>query len=438
MVVGVLVKQNDYISVNLTCYIKNRMSEWKTGGSRTLDLEHCNMMQKIAAHQKRINDTNENLKSLRDELRDIDSKPVDDMSDIDFERRRDLLCKCHDLEVVLSQCNDNADETGYYTRTASILFDYYDLVEKGYSKEPGTSVKEVYDCDENDDEDKPRSVLSYFQSGGTKKDNDEVYTPSPSPSVTVNNKGNLLEKFQQSISSDGPISYAPPLHNANSATPGSYFCSFCNCKRDFMIQTQDGYRYCSVCNSMDYILIDHEKPSYKDPPKEVSYFAYKRVNHFNEWLAQIQGRETTDIPDDVYDSILLEIKKQQIKNMATLNRKKLKDILKKLRINKYYEHIPHIINQLNGMPSPHLSPELEDRLRHMFCQIQVPFLKHAPPNRKNFLSYSYCLNKMMQLLEKDEYLDSFPLLKSREKLHQQDTIWKKICEEVGWHFIPSL
>ena len=204
------------------------------------------------------------------------------------------------------------------------------------------------------------------------------------------------------------------------------------------VQLQDGYVFCNDCHTIEYILVDHEKPSYKDPPKEVAYFAYKRINHFNEWLNQVQGKETTDIPDDVYDSILFEIKKQKLTNMATLTRKKVKDILKKLRINKYYEHVPQIINRLNGIPSPHFSPELEDRLRHMFCQIQVPFLKHSPRSRKNFLSYSYCLNKMVQLLEKDQYLDSFPLLKSREKLHQQDMIWQKICGEIGWDFIPSL
>ena len=31
---------------------------------------------------------------------------------------------------------------------------------------------------------------------------------------------------------------------------------------------------------VDYIVIDSDKPSYKDPPKEISYFAYKRINHF--------------------------------------------------------------------------------------------------------------------------------------------------------------
>ncbi len=107
--------------------------------------------------------------------------------------------------------------------------------------------------------------------------------------------------------------------------------------------------------------------------------------------------------------ILLEIKKQKITNMADLNAKKLKEILKKLRMNKYYEHIPHILNKLNGLPIPHFEPELEEKLRSMFKMIQAPFLKHAPATRKNFLSYSYCLHKMMQLLGRDEYLMSFGL-----------------------------
>ena len=36
------------------------------------------------------------------------------------------------------------------------------------------------------------------------------------------------------------------------------------------------------------IFADSDKPSYKDPPKEISYFKYKRINHFNEWLAQFK------------------------------------------------------------------------------------------------------------------------------------------------------
>ena len=43
-----------------------------------------------------------------------------------------------------------------------------------------------------------------------------------------------------------------------------------------------------------------------------------------------------------------------------------------------------------------------------------------------------------QLLELDHLLEYFPLLKSREKLQQQDVIWKKICQELEWQYIPSL
>lgn len=124
--------------------------------------------------------------------------------------------------------------------------------------------------------------------------------------------------------------------------------------------------------------------------------------------------------------------------MADLTCVKVKEILKKLRINKYYEHIPHIINKLNGLPTPHFDADLEEKLRSMFKLIQPLFLKYAPSHRKNFLSYSYVLHKFIQLLSRDEHLSNFHLLKSRDKLFSQDVIWKKICEELNWQFIPSM
>lgn len=154
-------------------------------------------------------------------------------------------------------------------------------------------------------------------------------------------------------------------------------------------------------------------------------------------LNQVQGKETTDIPEELYDKILFEIKKQRIGNMTEITPSKIKDILKRLKMNKYYEHTPHIINRLNGLPMPYLSPELEERLKQMFKQTQTPFLKHSA-RRKNFLSYSFVIHKFLQLLGHDELLVYFQLLKSRDKLQEQDRIWKKICEDLDWEFIPSL
>ena len=47
-------------------------------------------------------------------------------------------------------------------------------------------------------------------------------------------------------------------------------------------------------------------------------------------LAQFQAKESTYIPNDVFDRILVEIKKERITNMALLTPQKLRQILKKL------------------------------------------------------------------------------------------------------------
>ena len=73
-----------------------------------------------------------------------------------------------------------------------------------------------------------------------------------------------------------------------------------------------------------------------------------------------------------------------------------------------------------------------------FIAMQPAFEKHCPKDRKNFLSYSYCLYKFFQLLGFEDYLNSFTLLKGRDKLHRQDQIFRKICVELNWEFVPSI
>ena len=85
-----------------------------------------------------------------------------------------------------------------------------------------------------------------------------------------------------------------------------------------------------------------------------------------------------------------------------------------------------------------MNRQQEEQLRMMFKEIQLPFMNNCPETRSNFLSYSYVLHKFCQLLELDHLLDNFPLLKSREKLQQQDKIWKDMCSELSWQYIPSI
>jgi hypothetical protein len=197
---------------------------------------------------------------------------------------------------------------------------------------------------------------------------------------------------------------------------------------------------CDSCGAIIACLISEEltyKEEQETSEKVVNY-SYKRENHFNEWLSQFQAQELTNIPDEVIEQLRSELKKIKIKKLEDITHAKIRGLLKKLKLNKYYEHVPYITNILNGIKPPNMPQELEECLRMMFKDIQKPFDTHCPAERKNFLSYSYVLYKFCELLSEDEYLKYFPLLKSKEKLYQQDVIWKMICQDLKWEFIPTV
>jgi len=168
-----------------------------------------------------------------------------------------------------------------------------------------------------------------------------------------------------------------------------------------------------------------------------SQFSYKRLNHLSEWLSALQALENTHIPDEVIDAVKNEFRKHRMTSRGDITPARVKGFLKKLGMSKWYEHTNHITNMINGVPAPRLPQDLEDMLKKMFLQIQAPFEKHCPRDRKNFLSYGYTLYQMCRLLGEDEYLPLFPLLKSKDKLHAQDKIWKNICAELQWEYLPT-
>lgn len=211
-----------------------------------------------------------------------------------------------------------------------------------------------------------------------------------------------------------------------------------HCHSEMLLNHNSGVLNCKNCGNIEKIIVDSDKQSHKEPPKEMTSFSYKRINHLNEILSQFQAKETTEIPEHVYEKIEFELKKARITDMTLLTKEKLREILKKIDETDYYEHIPYIINQLNGLPPPVISAEVEEIIRGLFLQAQPPFNTYCPDDRKNFLTYGYTLYKLFELLELDEYLSNFKFLKDRSKLYDQEQIWKKICNELKWEFIPTV
>jgi hypothetical protein len=215
-------------------------------------------------------------------------------------------------------------------------------------------------------------------------------------------------------------------------------CKRCNSDRVFFEHSVSD-NVCNDCGAASHVLMGEltYKEEQENCEKNINY-SYKRENHFNEWISQFQAQETTTIPPEVIQQLRTEFKKMKIKKLVEITQAKVRSLLKKLRLNKYYEHVPYITNSLNGLQPPKMSVNLEERLRIMFKEIQEPFDNNCPQDRKNFLSYSYVLYKFCELLGEDEFLHCFPLLKSKEKLYQQDVIWKMICHDLKWEFIPTI
>lgn len=329
------------------------------------------------------------------------------------------------LNNKIKQINEY-DEIEYYKKTSNILFNYYDMLEKQSktitksdtipSKFTNKTILDALNNFNNTNKTSPNSI---------NPQNPQNIIPML-PEEVVTDKSTLVDEY---------LFMTDKQHIKKINHDDLELCK--NCRKQMICLQHDAIIICDNCGYQELLLVEQNRPILKQNTKDTSHFSYKRINHFREWCNQVQGKESTDIPDEIFEKILNEIKKEKILDTRSITYSKMREILKRLRINKYYEHINYIINRINGIPTPQFSPELEEKLCNMFRDIQGPFLKHCPKDRKNFLSYSYVLYKFFQILGLNEYLKYFPLLKSREKLYIQDQIWKKICQELNYDFIPS-
>jgi uncharacterized Zn finger protein (UPF0148 family) len=362
--------------------------------SGTLDSVHQEVIQTL----KDSTSIQDSLRSEQDELRAKVSELYarNDLADIAEASR--LQTRIREIEKELS---DKDPVEGYYLKNMDLLMDYYKKQDSS-----GGSGASVTPKDAN-------TFLKFFNSAAA--------------ADTGLSRKQMFDEY---------VSRMKMSNNVEVTQLTTEHCMNCNVAREEI--SSEGILVCPRCGSEEYALVVSDFPSFRDPPKERNNYAYKKINHLNEILNQFQAKESTIIPEDVMSEVILEIRKRRIANIADLSEEDIRQILKKLGRSKYYEHRAHILSRLNGNPPPTITPEIEEKIRAMFQEIQAPFLLYCPNDRTNFLSYSYILYKFFELLELDEYKVFFPLLKSRDRLIAHDQIWAKICSYLQWEFITSV
>ena len=364
----------------------------------TLDNKHKEFINEFTK------DENNRIPELEDEKNKIKNQLND--PEILIELKLELIDKLKEINIKIKELKNRKKE--YFLDNSKYIFEYFENKKNISNEETNVSNNKMTN---------KNKILNKF------------FKINQQNNIENNNEksNNIVQKYLSNIDD--------MFLDINSYIYPTDICKFCN-KGELLPLEDEGVLMCNACNRYVPYLIENEKPSYKEPPKEVCFYAYKRINHFKEILSQFQGKETTQIPHDVIENIKLQIKKERIE-IKEISNIKTKEILKKLGYNKYYEHIPFIKDKL-GIKPPIMSSELEETLCNLFIELQSPYSKFCPDDRVNFLNYYYTAYKLCELLGETQYLEHFPMLKDKEKRVEQDNIWKKICAELNWEFIPTI
>jgi hypothetical protein len=364
----------------------------------TLDTKHKEFLNEFSKDENKIID-------YKLEIDELNKKLSENGDKLNIEEKLEITDRISELKYIIKETKHKKND--YLLNNSKYIFEYFEN-----KKNISTGVK----CQTITN--KSKLVNNFF------KIKDEI---DSEVNLIQRDNNNIVLKYLTNVSDD--------FLDINNFVYQSDICQVCH-KGELIPLEEDGIMICNICSRSIPYLIENEKPSYKEPPKEVCFYAYKRINHFKEILAQFQGKETTQIPEDVIENIKLQIKKERI-SIDQITNIKTKEILKKLGYNKYYEHIPFIKDKL-GIKPPIMSQELEETLCNLFVELQAPYSKFCPDDRVNFLNYYYTAYKLCELLGEDQYLEHFPMLKDPEKRMEQDVIWKKICAELNWEFIPTV
>lgn len=444
---------------------KSKPTKVKVTNERgTLDEIHRETIENFNEGRKLYEQNKQKIYLLKEKLKSID------LNDNTYDKINSIKNKIKNLENDNKNIDVLNDELNYFVKNSDILLNYYkddskidDIDEISDSEDNNQILNEDSDdfldklnsFDKNvqkevkhnkqkrrkykEEEIVCKSILSFLSTTQSNIDEQNLNHDELQPSITVE-KGTLKNQY---------LMLNDPIFSCKKTKLSPIkICQICLIEKT-LIQSE-GIYVCQKCGNFEYVIIESEIPSHKDSMNEKPKYPYKTINHLIERLNQFQGKQTTIIPSDIYILIDVELKKMLIEK-EDVNPIIIKKILKKYRLNIYYEHCYLIFSNVTDTPPPSLTRDEEEKVKNMFKATEKPFKKYKPENRSNCLNYSYTLHKLFLILadflKQNGDLDGFNrminnakyfgLLKSRDKLKMQDLIWRKICVDLGWPYHPS-
>lgn len=252
----------------------------------------------------------------------------------------------------------------------------------------------------------------------------------------------MFDKSERSII-PSTSSYSENLDKIISGRPAnlndrnSQVCQNCGETEYWYYDDLTSDRSCRLCGYVSNIK-EVSLKSLRGTETEVTRpFHYIRMNHFMDCLKQRQGIESTSISELAISQVCNELLAMKMYDPKKIKPSHIRSILKKIGQSGSYDHEIQIWSSITGNKPPRFSPTQISVLKIMFQQTQGPYEKYKN-KRHNYLTYTYAIRKMLEILQfPEEVLEFYPTLRSKNNLRCQDEIWKNICRDLGWCFYES-
>ena len=257
----------------------------------TIDAKHSEMVNHFKNLQDSIPLLKDELKKLISEYNNKDSSRKNDIEYIMY--KDSLIEKINDIKNRINTILNNEEINNYYLDVGVLLHSYYENIENSKNIDDDSENFEENlinytdilndDIEEEEYSDKKynyKSVLNFFSERDNSQEdltkNDGVYT-----SMKISDFVKEESKFKKKNVLDEYLQKIDPNYIAKIKIDMN-ICKCPSCLSEMTLYPSDGIQICENCGIQENILIESDKPSFKDPPMEVCYFSYKRINHYNE------------------------------------------------------------------------------------------------------------------------------------------------------------
>lgn len=191
-------------------------------------------------------------------------------------------------------------------------------------------------------------------------------------------------------------------------------------------QSDDDSIYICVCGNEVEILDD--APTFKDSERVnmSSRYTYTCRGHFIEAMNRFEGKQNTEIPEGILDTLRNEMKLHKL-TIDTFTKDHLYMFLSENRLSDFYADINLIYFLITKINPPDIT-KYRNELLEMLDQLEEAYKEVKDDDRLNSLNVNWKLYKLLQILDYDCRKDDFFCLKTPTKQGEHEEKWRDMID----------